>query len=222
MENYMGNKSGDKYSLHGKIYHAIQEGILSGKYQKGDELKEKTLGEELGVSRTPVREALRQLELEGLVEIVPNKGAYVIGINTKDIQDIYEIRSRLEGLCARWATMYATEEMISKLEEIVELAEYHASKEKYAKVLELDNQFHELLYDTADSRMLYRTLSVFHHYLEMLRKKTLSSPERVLDSIREHRAIIDAMKEKNVDLAEELAVIHMKNTIRNIEEHNLW
>ena len=96
----------DNYSLSSRVFHTIRENILSGKYATDEELKEKNIGEELGVSRTPVREALRQLELEGLVTIIPNKGAYVVGISKKDIQDIYEIRSRLEGLCAKWAADY--------------------------------------------------------------------------------------------------------------------
>ena len=83
----------DNYSLSSRVFHTIRENILSGKYATDEELKEKNIGEELGVSRTPVREALRQLELEGLVTIIPNKGAYVVGISKKDIQDIYEIRS---------------------------------------------------------------------------------------------------------------------------------
>ena len=80
----------DNYSLGSRVFHMIRENILSGKYERDEELKEKSIGEELGVSRTPVREALRQLELEGLVTIIPNKGAYVVGISQKDIKDIYE------------------------------------------------------------------------------------------------------------------------------------
>ena len=91
----------DKYSLRGRVFNEIREGILSGKYKQQEELKEITLGQELGVSRTPVREALRQLELEGLVKIIPNKGAYVMGLTERDIQDIYAARSALEGLCAK-------------------------------------------------------------------------------------------------------------------------
>ena len=87
--SYMGE---DNYSLSSRVFHTIRENILSGKYATDEELKEKNIGEELGVSRTPVREALRQLELEGLVTIIPNKGAYVVGISKKDIQDIYEIQ----------------------------------------------------------------------------------------------------------------------------------
>ena len=94
----------DKYSLRGRVFRKLREAILNGSYQEKDELKEAAIAEELGVSRTPVREAFRQLELEGLIQIVPNKGAYVTGISAADVADIYEIRSLLEGLCARWAT----------------------------------------------------------------------------------------------------------------------
>lgn len=107
----------DNYSLGSRVFHMIRENILSGKYERDEELKEKSIGEELGVSRTPVREALRQLELEGLVTIIPNKGAYVVGISQKDIKDIYEIRSRLEGLCAKWAAENITKEQLDELEE---------------------------------------------------------------------------------------------------------
>ena len=89
-------KSRERYSLRGRVYESIREDILSGRYQQNTELKEMAIGEELGVSRTPVREALRQLELEGLVHIIPNRGAYVNTITAKDVQDIYIIRSMLE------------------------------------------------------------------------------------------------------------------------------
>ena len=78
--------SHDNYSLSARVYNHIRDGILAGTFAKGDELKEKNIGDELGVSRTPVREALRQLELEGLVSIIPNKGAFVEGVSTDDIR----------------------------------------------------------------------------------------------------------------------------------------
>lgn len=212
-------KVSDKYSLQGRVFNRLREDILSGKYKENDELREMTIGAELGVSRTPVREALRQLEFEGLVSIIPNKGAYVIGISKKDLKDIYEMRASLEGLCARWVTKNATAENISRLEEILDLSEFQYTKKKYEKVLELDNEFHEVLYEMADSKMLYKTLSDFHHYLEIIRKKTLSSDERVKASIKEHKDIVEAIKEGDKDKAEDLAVRHMKNTIKNIQDH---
>lgn len=98
MSQYEKEESSDRYSLRGKVFHQLREDILSGHYKEHEELREMAISEEMGVSRTPVREALRQLELEGLVSIIPNKGAYVTGITRKDVEDIYAIRSLLEGL----------------------------------------------------------------------------------------------------------------------------
>ena len=115
----------EERSLRGKVFERLREDILSGVYKEKEELREASIGEEMGVSRTPVREALRQLELEGLVRIIPNKGAYVTGITQADVRDIYKIRSMLEGLCARWATRHITEAQMTELEEIILLSEFH-------------------------------------------------------------------------------------------------
>ena len=148
MQDKQGHKeSRDKYSLRGKVFESIREDILSGRYEQNTELKETAIGAELGVSRTPVREALRQLELEGLVSIIPNRGAYVNMITAKDVQDIYVIRSMLEGLCARWATEHITREQLDNLEETLCLTEYHTEKKNYDKLYELDSLFHEQLYE---------------------------------------------------------------------------
>ena len=127
----------DKYSLRGRVFHKIREDILNGKYKENDELREAAIGEELGVSRTPVREAFRQLELEGLIRIVPNKGAYVTGITSKDVADIYMIRSLLEGLCAKWATERISHEQLEEMEENVYLSEFHAEKGHTQQILSL-------------------------------------------------------------------------------------
>lgn len=215
----------DNYSLSSRVFHTIRENILSGKYATEEELKEKTIGEELGVSRTPVREALRQLELEGLVTIIPNKGAYVVGISQKDIRDIYEIRTRLEGLCARWATCYITKEQLDELEENIYLSDFHTSKGNYDQVVELDNRFHELLYQASGSKELRHVLSDFHHYVQRVRKITLAMPERAANSNMEHRKIVEALKEHDADAAEHLANEHMMSTIRNMDHcgwEKLW
>lgn len=143
-----------EHSLGGRVFQRIREDILKGKYKQNDELKEATLGKELGVSRTPVREALRQLELEGLVSIVPNRGAYVNGISKKDIWDIYYMRSTLEGLCARWAVENITEEQIDRLEETILLSEFQMKKGNAfntEQVTGLDGRFHTILYEHRQS-----------------------------------------------------------------------
>lgn len=211
----------DRYSLRGRVYNTIRDKILSGDYHENEELKENTIATELGVSRTPVREALRQLELEGLVSIIPNKGASVTGITTKDIHDIYTIRSYLEGLCARWACENITNAQIEDLEVILYLSDFHARRSHFEQIVELDNKFHDLIYKASGSKILNHVLSDFHQYVERVRKITLSRPYRAEQSSKEHGAIVDALKKRDGDLAEALAHEHMINTIQNLTDQGL-
>ena len=183
-------------SLRGRVFQRLREDILNGKYKENDELREISIGDELGVSRTPVREALRQLELEGLVRIVPNKGAYVTGITRKDVADIFKIRSMLEGL-----------------------SEFRLKKEQSSiaeQVSELDGRFHRVLYEASDSRILEHVLTDFHKYVKLARKTSVGEEHRAEKSIQEHRAILEAIKQKDADKAEELANQHIKNVMQNL------
>lgn len=211
----------DKFSLRGRVFHKLREDILNGKYKENDELREVAIGEELGVSRTPVREAFRQLELEGLIQIVPNKGAYVTGITRKDVQDIYMIRSLLEGLCARWATENITDEQMAEMEENIFLSKFHAEKGHYDQLAELDNRFHEIMYEACNSKMLEHQLRDFHQYVLRVRKKTLSNVSRGNKSNEEHEMIMEAIKAKDADRAEALANAHMINAYNNMVKNGL-
>lgn len=211
----------DKYSLRGRVFHKLRDDILSGKYEEHEELKEVAIGEEMGVSRTPVREAFRQLELEGLIQIIPNKGAYVTGITEKDVKDIYMIRSLLEGLCARWATEHINPEQMDEMEENVYLAEFHAAKGHLEQLAELDNRFHDILYEACDSKILEHQLKDFHQYVLRVRKKTLSNKNRGPKSNEEHKKIMEAIKAHDADLAEKLAHQHMINAYDNMVKNGL-
>lgn len=211
----------DKYSLRGRVFKKMRDDILSGVYKEHEELKEVAISESMGVSRTPVREALRQLELEGLVSIIPNKGAYVTGITENDVKDIYIIRSRLEGLCARWACEHITSEQMEEMEENVYLAKFHAEKGHLEQLADLDNRFHELMYEACNSKMLEHTLKDFHQYVLRVRKKTLNTVTRGTASNQEHEAIMEAIKAKNGDEAERLAHQHMMNAYDNMVKNGL-
>ena len=211
----------DKYSLRGRVFNKVREDILSGKYKENDELKEITIGEELGVSRTPVREAFRQLELEGLIQIIPNKGAYVTGITIEDVKDIYMIRSKLEGLCASWACEHITDEQLEEMEENIYLAKFHAEKGHFEQMSELDSRFHEIMYEACQSKMLEHLLRDFHQYVQRVRKKTLSTIDRSLASNAEHQAIMEAIKAKNAQKADELATLHIHNAYENMVKNGL-
>lgn len=211
----------DKFSLRGRVFHRLREDILSGKYKEGDELKEVAIGEDLGVSRTPVREAFRQLELEGLIQIIPNKGAYVTGITEKDVKDIYMIRSLLEGLCARWACEHITEAQMEEMEENIYLSKFHAGKGHLEQLAELDNRFHEILYEACNSKILEHQLRDFHEYVLRVRKKTLSNANRGPKSNEEHEMIMEAIKAKDAQKAEKLANMHMINAYENMVNNGL-
>ena len=222
MDYYNGERDmPDRYSLRGKVFHRLREDILSGKYAQNDELREAAISKSMGVSRTPVREALRQLELEGLVTIIPNKGAYVNGITAKDIFDIYEIRSYLEGLCAKWACRNITEEQLDNLDEITYLSDFHIQREHWEQIFELDNRFHLLLYKACGSTVLEHILSDYHHYVERVRKNTLSSQGRAGKAAEEHKAILNAVREKNEELAEKLANEHIYRSLENIKKQGM-
>ena len=217
MQDKQGHKeSRDKYSLRGKVFESIREDILSGRYEQNTELKETAIGAELGGSRTPVREALRQLELEGLVSIIPNRGAYVNMITAKDVQDIYVIRSMLEGLCVRWATEHITQEQLEELDEIILLSEYHMDKGHSAQLTELDGRFHQILYEASQSRILDHVLSDFHKYVQLARRASVKTEERAIKSIDEHNEILNAIKAKDAEKAGNLATIHIMHVMENL------
>ena len=213
--------AGTEKSLRGQVFDKIRSDILNGKYKRGEELVESSIGKELGISRTPVREAIRQLELEGLVQLVPNKGAFVTGISEKDGRDIYLIRARLEGLAARMAAKNITPELLDAMEETVVLSEYHAKKEHYEQVCEMDSKFHKLLYKASGSRILEHTLTDFHQYVQRVRMASIMKKRRMEKSNDEHDAILTAIREHDEEKAELVATRHISNTVENLKNYDL-
>ena len=206
----------DRHSVRGWVFHKIRDNILEGKYEIGEELKETRIAKELGVSRTPVREAIRQLELEGLVTGIRNRGAVVTGISPQDIDDIYSIRTFIEGLAARWAAQKITAEELKELDHIVNLTEFYISRGETEELHILDNRFHEVLYEASHSKPLRHILSPFHHYVQQSRRISLSTPGRAEQTMEEHKAILKALKSKDPDLAEAVANQHVKNAAHNL------
>lgn len=207
-------------SLSSRVFSQLQNDILNGEYQPGDSLIETKLSEELGVSRTPIREAIRQLELEGLVRSIPNKGAVVKGISAKDIEDIYTIRMLIEGLAARWATEKITPEELKELKEAAELEEFYTAKNDLNHLLHFDSRFHDIIFKASKSKPLMHTLSTFHHYVQRARSMSLNSPERAQKALEEHKAILKAIIEGDAEKAERLTTEHVKNASINLLKQN--
>ena len=203
-------------SLRGKVFIQLQNDILNGLYQPGDNLIETKLSEELGVSRTPVREAIRQLELEGLVQSIPNKGAIVKGISAQDIEDIYTIRMLIEGLAARWAAEKINDEELKELREAVDLEEFYTVKNDVSHLLLFDSRFHDIIFKASKSKPLMHTLSTFHHYVQRARNISLNNPERARLVLEEHKAILQAIMEHDAEKAEKLTTLHVRNASLNL------
>lgn len=214
-------ETSDRFSLRGRVFHKIRDDILNGHYKSQEELRENTIAKELGVSRTPVREALRQLELEGLVTIIPNKGAYVNGITPEDVEDIYQMRARLEGLCARMACQRITSEQLDEMEEVIVLSKFHEKKGNFDQLVELDSRFHEILFEACQSKMLEHHLKNLHQYVQRVRKSSLASGRRAEKSTIEHENIMTAIRDRDQDRADELAIQHIMNTISNIRSRRI-
>ncbi|HMM20753.1 MAG TPA: GntR family transcriptional regulator [Selenomonadales bacterium] len=203
-------------SLRNKVFRYIKSHIISGAYHPGETLLESKLAEELGVSRTPIREAIRLLELEGLVEVTTKKGAVILGISQKDVQDIYAIRQLVEGLAGRWAAERISDSEFKDLQKTFELMEFYGQKQDLEEVAELDNKFHQAIYEASGSRILYLTLRNLHEYAQIARIRSLAFQNRLPQTLTEHRAILDALRAKDADAAEKALSEHVHNVHQNI------
>ncbi len=217
MEKIGRNYPKSQQSLHSKVFELLEKKILSGAYKQGDCLSEPKLAKELGVSRTPIREALRQLEHEGLVAYTPNRGVVVRGFSKEDIGDIYQIRLMIEGMTARRAAENITAIQLEDLKETIELEEFYTSKEDVKQLARLDSRFHEIIYIASGSHFLNKTLKTFHNYVEKSRSISLSNRERAQKSYFEHRDIYKAIRSKDREMAEILMEQHIRNANRHIE-----
>jgi DNA-binding GntR family transcriptional regulator len=202
--------------LSARVWRMLESGILTGKYPVGSALTEQTISQDCGVSRTPARAALQRLEQEGLVKLVPNKGAIVVGISTHDLIDIYQMRMRVEGLAARLAASRLTEADKVRLSENVELAEFYIARGDAQKLRDLDSNFHEILYNASGSRMIEQTLTDLHHKIGVWRAKSLNDPVRVRESVAEHRAILDALFAGDSELADTLVSQHVERALSKL------
>ena len=203
-------------SLEEKVFLTLEEEILAGELEKGDSLTEIALSKRLGVSRTPIRGALHRLKEDGLVEIAPNKGAVVLGVDKDDLIDIYKVRNRLEGLASASAAKSISKEDLEKLRESVELSEFYISRGDTEKVKELDTAFHQMIYKSSGNRQLESILTELHRKIKTYRKLSLSVSGRIEKSIAEHREILRAIENGDAELADALTSRHIERALENL------
>ena len=203
-------------SLTQKIYETIREEILDGRYPTGSSLTEEDIAQRFEASRSPVRTAFRYLRDEGLLQLIPNKGAIVEGITYKDMDDVYEIRMRIEGLASFYAAQNATEEDIEALTEIVDLSDFYLEHGKLDKLKNLDGRFHEMIFRLADRKILYGVLAGLLTDVSRFRAASWQCGDRMKDAAAEHRNILKAIEERDGAKAEELTHLHIKKAYENL------
>ena len=207
-------------SIADQVFERLERDILSGVYERDDILTEIRLSEQLGVSRTPIREALRRLEQEHIIEST-SKGARVIGIQKEDIADICEIRLRLEGLAARWAAERADEAGIQALRDIVDLQEFYTAKNDPDSIKNADSHFHQTIYALCGSNSMRDTLEPLHRKLLKYRRVSVTAKSRAELSLQEHRAICEAIAAHDGQKAEALTILHVQNARSSIMQREI-
>lgn len=199
-------------SLGNKIFDLLRDRILNEEYANGQKLNELTLANELKISRTPIREALKQLELEGLVESIPNKGVYVKGFSPRDIDDMFEIRLALEKLAIQLAIDRMDEVHLAKIKDVFELMEFYTAKQEHEKINDLNILYHETIYQATQSTYFEQLLKDIHYYVSVTSRHSITQPERLETALKEHREILDMIVSKDKDGAKETIQNHIRKT----------
>ena len=202
----------DRGSLGAKAFLILRDKILNEEYTKGQKLNEVTLAKALEISRTPIREALKQLELEGLVQSIPNKGVYVIGFSSRDIDDMFEIRLALEGLAIQLAIERMDDEHLKVIKEVYTTMEFYTQIDDAKKVSELNIQFHDSIYQATQSKYFAQLLKDINYYVSVTSRHSILRPQRLDTAIVEHKAILDAIISKDKTLAKKMIKRHIRAT----------
>ena len=201
-------------SLADQVFEKLESDIITGVYPRGEVLTELKLVENMGVSRTPIREALRRLAQERLIEDTA-KGSVVLGITVDDLIDIMDIRQRIEGLAAYYATKNITPEELEELRQINELQDFYYEKRDLERLRQMDDRFHVAIYELSKRSVICDTLRPLHRKTQRYRRLSIGSDQRLANSIQEHKDIFTAIASGNADLACELITRH----IANAKEH---
>ncbi len=193
------------------IFDTLREAIITGELKPGERLMEVKLAEKMGVSRTPVREAIRMLELEGLVDMLPRKGAHVAELSVKDIMDVLEVRASMDSLATRLAAERISDEEIKELKQIQAQFMNYADKDNLQGTIKKDVEFHELIYRASRNDRLLQIANNLREQVQRFRVIYLKDYSSSKNLIEEHENICAAISERNMDLAQKHAQVHINN-----------
>lgn len=204
-------------SLAERVYEKLENDIVFGVYKRGEILTELKLVEELGVSRTPIREALRRLSQERLIAET-GKGSIVLGITEDDLLDILNIRLNVECLASYYATKNMTPEGLDELQHILDLQEFYLLKDDTEHLRKTDDQFHAAICRISKRNVISDTLTPLHRKIQNYRKASIENKTRKQEVLKEHRSIFEAMKLGDADLAATLTTEHIAHAKKSMLE----
>lgn len=204
-------ESSDLRPMREIVLYELRSAIFENKLQPGDRLVENIIATSMGISRTPVREALRQLEIEGLAINIPRKGTLVKGISIEDATEIYDLREVLEGLAVRLACLNISRVEIRRLKEILISMEDNISDIDYTDYIKAHREFNSIILNVSKNKRLIEKLEHIYEYLKSLRKISLTNVERRKTALIEHKKIVEAITEGDEILAEKEARDHVVN-----------
>ena len=206
----------DTKTIRKRIYEHLREQLLNGEIAPPEHLIEAKIAKELGTSRTPVREALHSLELEGLIESIPRVGYVVKAISEEEVEEICEIRMAIEGVAVRWAIEKAYKKLVEELEKNISIAEEKVSKGNVRAFVDMDAQFHEIISKFSGSKRLLELAQTLRRHMLRYRIQSIYSVDNVLRAINGHKGILRAIEKRNLEEVNQAIRHHMEQSKSDI------
>ena len=203
-------------SIRQKIYDHLREQLLNGEIPPRQHLVEARIAKEIGTSRTPIREALHSLELEGLIESIPRVGYVVKAINEDEVEEICEIRVAIEGVGARWAMEKAPQRLIEDLRKNISMSEEKAAQGNPKAFVELDAQFHEIIARLSGSKRLQELAQTLRRHMLRYRIQSIYLTENVSRAIQGHKGIFEAIEKGNLEEVSRAIKYHLEQSKKDI------
>ncbi|HIR87887.1 MAG TPA: GntR family transcriptional regulator [Candidatus Fimimorpha faecalis] len=216
MSDFLKVNMNEYLPLRDVVFNTLRQGILKGELEPGERLMEVQLANRLGVSRTPIREAIRKLELEGLVVMIPRKGAEVAKISEKNLQDVLELRCALEELAIELACERISEDMLKELDRMFIEFQNGIRNVDLTVIAELDEKFHDVIYEATQNQKLIQMINNLREQMYRYRLEYIKDANKRDAIVEDHRLILEALKNKDVETARKAVrdhIIHQRTTI---------